>query len=158
LGRKRLFEKRISADEMRKKTKEYQIFVLKDIFPEYKLKEYMNKIKNIVQKNGESEEVGGKFTEDGNSWFYTNGRNLHYFLEEDNDFKKDIKVKDTVKKQSCLNLGNSDENNMKCGTSKNNLADCYSLLKVLDLVRAKNDGLYKSAVVITVLSSMLPGL
>ena len=52
---------------MRKKTKEYQIFVLKDIFPEKKLKEYMNKIKNILQKNGKSEEVGDEFTEDGNS-------------------------------------------------------------------------------------------
>jgi len=35
---------------MRKKTKEYQIFVLKDIFPEYKLKEYMNKIKIYHKK------------------------------------------------------------------------------------------------------------
>ncbi len=47
---------------MRKKTKEYQTFVLKDIFPEYKLKEYMNGMKNILQKNGESEEVGDEFT------------------------------------------------------------------------------------------------
>ena len=35
---------------MRKKTKEYQTFVLKDIFPENKLKKYMNRIKNILQK------------------------------------------------------------------------------------------------------------
>jgi len=122
---------------MRKKTKEYQTLVLEDIFPEYKLKKYMNKIKNILQKNGESEEVGDEFTGNGNSWFYTNGKNLHYFLEEDNDTNKDIKDEDNIKKQSCLNLGNSDENNMKCGTSKNNLVDCYSLLKVLDLVRAQ---------------------
>ena len=57
---------------MRKKTKEFQTLVLKDIFPEYKLKEYMNKIKNILQKNGESEEVDKEFTGNGNSWFYTN--------------------------------------------------------------------------------------
>ena len=52
---------------MRKKTKEYQTFVLKDIFPEYDLKGYMNGIKNILQKNGEVDEVGEEFTEDGNS-------------------------------------------------------------------------------------------
>jgi len=40
-----------SEDEMRKKTKEYQTFVLKDIFLEYKLKEYINSMKKIVQKN-----------------------------------------------------------------------------------------------------------
>ena len=82
---------------MRKKTKEYQTLVLKDIFPEYKLKKYVNKIKNMLQKNGESEEVGDEFTEDGNSWFYTNGKNLHYFLEEDNDNKEDIKDEDNIK-------------------------------------------------------------
>ena len=64
MGRKRLFEKRIFTDKIRKKTKKYQIFVLKDIFPEYSLKKYMNRIKNIVQKNGESEEVGDEFTEE----------------------------------------------------------------------------------------------
>ena len=45
---------------MRKKTKEYQTFVFKDIFSEYKLKKYMNEIKNILQKNGESEEIFGE--------------------------------------------------------------------------------------------------
>jgi len=69
----------------------------------------MNKIKNILQKNGESEEIGEDFTGDGNGWFYTNGKNLHYFLEENNDTNKDIKDKDTVKIQSCLNLGNSEK-------------------------------------------------
>ena len=68
-GRKRLFEKRMSAEEMRKKTNEYQTFVLKDIFPEYKLKEYIDGIKDILQKNGDNEEVGDVFTGDGNSWF-----------------------------------------------------------------------------------------
>ena len=38
--------------------------VLKDIFPEYKLKKYINKIKNILQKNGESDKeiFGEDFT------------------------------------------------------------------------------------------------
>ncbi len=88
-----IFKEYISEEEMRKKTKEYQTLVLKDIFPEYKLKKYMDRIENILQKNGKSEEVDDEFTEDGNSWFYTNGKNLHYFLKEDNDTKKDIKGK-----------------------------------------------------------------
>ncbi len=58
-------------------------------------------------------------TEDGNCWFYTNGKNLHYFLEEDNDFKRDIKAKDNIKKQSCLNLGNSERLSLKCVMEEN---------------------------------------
>jgi len=38
VGRKKLFEKRVSVEEMREKTKEYQYFALKDIFSEYELK------------------------------------------------------------------------------------------------------------------------
>jgi len=46
-------EKCISVEEMKKKTKEYQTFVLEDIFSEYELKELMNGIEKIVQKNSE---------------------------------------------------------------------------------------------------------
>ena len=134
-GRKKLFEKRISAEEMRKKTKEYQTFVLKDIFPEEKLKEYMNKIKNKLQKNSESdEEFGDEFTGNGNVWFYTNGKDLHYFLEEDNSTKEDIRDKDDVKKQSCLNLGNSERINSKCEAEENQLIDRYDEETVLQQI------------------------
>jgi len=44
-------EKCMSKDEIMKKTKEYQTFVLKDIFSEYEPKKYINSIKKIVQKN-----------------------------------------------------------------------------------------------------------
>lgn len=37
-------EKCISEEKMRRKTKEYQTFVLKGIFLEYELKEYINSI------------------------------------------------------------------------------------------------------------------
>ena len=104
---------------MRKKTKEYQTFVLKNIFPEYSLKEYMNRIKNILQKNGESEEVGDEFTGNGNSWFYTNGKNLYYFLEGDNNVKEVINNKYIVKIQNCLNLGNSEKLRLKCEVEEN---------------------------------------
>lgn len=44
-------EKCIFEKEMRKKTKEYQIFVFKDIFSEYELKEYTNGgIEKMMQK------------------------------------------------------------------------------------------------------------
>ena len=78
---------------MMKKTKEYQYFVLNKIFPEYELKEYLNGIKNIIQKNTKcSKEVFGKDFdwENDNGWFHTNGKNLYYFLEEDNNTKEDI--------------------------------------------------------------------
>ena len=104
-------------------TKEYQTFALKDIFPEYELKECMNRIKNILQKNGECNEIGDVFTEDGNSWFYTNGKNLHYFLEEDNDTNKNMKDKGDVKIQSCLNLGNSEKLGLICEVEKSELID-----------------------------------
>jgi len=49
-GRKWLFERRVSAEEIKKKTKEYQYFVFNKIFSEKNLKEYLNGIKNIIQK------------------------------------------------------------------------------------------------------------
>ena len=41
---KKLFKELISEDKIKKKIKEYQTFVLKDIFSEYELKEYINVI------------------------------------------------------------------------------------------------------------------
>jgi hypothetical protein len=40
----------MSEDKIKKKIKEYQTFVLKDIFSEYELKKYINGIEKIVQK------------------------------------------------------------------------------------------------------------
>jgi hypothetical protein len=48
---KRLFKNLISEDKIKKKIKEYQTFVLKDIFSEYELKKYINGIEKIMQKN-----------------------------------------------------------------------------------------------------------
>lgn len=76
-----------------------------------------------VQKNGENEKVGDVFTRNGNSWFYTNGKDLHYSLKEDSDVKRDMKDKDTVKKQSCLNLGNSEKIRLICEVEVNKLID-----------------------------------
>ena len=72
----------------------------------------------IYHKKGESEEGSDEFTGNENSWFYTNGKNLHYFLEENSNANKDMKDKNTVKKQSCLNLGNSEKSNPKCETEE----------------------------------------
>ncbi len=49
-GRKWLFERRVSAEEIKKKTKEYQYFVFNKIFTEKMLKKCINGIKNIMQK------------------------------------------------------------------------------------------------------------
>ncbi|MBU7029406.1 MAG: hypothetical protein HXS48_20895 [Theionarchaea archaeon] len=57
---------------MERKTKGYQAFVLKDIFSEDGLKEYLNGIKNILQKNTKcSKEVFGEDFdwENGNGLF-----------------------------------------------------------------------------------------
>jgi len=92
-GENLIIERRVSANEIEEKTKEYQYFVLNDIFSEYELKNYLNRIKNIIQKNTKySKEV---FDEDfdwenDNDWFHTNGKNFYYFLEEDNNTKEDI--------------------------------------------------------------------
>ncbi|KYK34288.1 MAG: hypothetical protein AYK18_14315 [Theionarchaea archaeon DG-70] len=53
-------------------------------------------------------------SKNGNSWFYTNGKNLYNFLEEDTYIKEDIKDENNVKKQSCPNLGNSERVEPKC--------------------------------------------
>ena len=52
-GQNLIIERRVSAEKMRKKTKEYQYFVLKDIFSEGNLKKCINGIKNILTKNEE---------------------------------------------------------------------------------------------------------
>ncbi|MBU7026968.1 MAG: hypothetical protein HXS48_08500 [Theionarchaea archaeon] len=62
-GRKWLFEKGVSAEEIGEKTKEYQIFVLNGIFPEKKLKKCINGIKNIVKKRSVIK-VGETFAEE----------------------------------------------------------------------------------------------
>ena len=59
----------MSEDKIKKKIKEYQTFVLKDIFSEYELKEYINGIEKIVQKNDGCQENG--FCEDH---VYGNGK------------------------------------------------------------------------------------
>jgi len=52
-GRNLIIEKRVSAEKMERKTKEYQYFVLKDIFSERNLKKCINEIKKILTKNEE---------------------------------------------------------------------------------------------------------
>jgi len=45
-------------------------------------------------------------------------KNFYYFLEEDDNIKEDIQNEDYLKKQSCLNLGNSERINSKCEVFK----------------------------------------
>ena len=63
----------ISEDKIKKKIKEYQTFVLKDIFSEYELKEYINGIEKIVQKMVVVTKIMSKDHVYGNGkkWFYT---------------------------------------------------------------------------------------
>jgi hypothetical protein len=50
--------KTISANKMRKKIQEYQSFVFRNIFPEYELKEYLDSVEKIVQKDSENKKRG----------------------------------------------------------------------------------------------------
>ena len=60
-GQNLIIERRVSVEEIGEKTKEYQYFVLNKIFPKNELKEYLNGIKNIIQKNTKcSKEVFGE--------------------------------------------------------------------------------------------------
>jgi hypothetical protein len=102
-GRMKIFEKRVSADEM-KRTEEYQDFSLRDIFSEEDLKVFMDEIHDIVQENGDD---NGDCVQDAGG-FYAHGKNLHNFLEEKNQSNRKIKEENEVKKQSCLHLGNSE--------------------------------------------------
>ena len=52
-GQNLIIERRVSAEKMRKKTKEYQYFVFEDIFSERNLKKCINGMKNILTKNEE---------------------------------------------------------------------------------------------------------
>ncbi|MBU7028396.1 MAG: hypothetical protein HXS48_15795 [Theionarchaea archaeon] len=46
-----IIERRVSAEKMRKKTREYQYFAFNKIFSERNLKKCINGIKNILTKN-----------------------------------------------------------------------------------------------------------
>jgi len=52
-GQNLIIERRVSAEKIGEKTKEYQYFVLKDIFSEKNLKKCINGMKNILTKNEE---------------------------------------------------------------------------------------------------------
>jgi len=79
-GQTLIIERRVSADEMRKKTKEYQAFVFKDIFSENELKKYINGIKNILQKNEECDKGLVKpLHERGDMILYIWGKFLLFF-------------------------------------------------------------------------------
>jgi len=133
-GRKKIFEKRISEEEIIKKTKEYQTFVLKDIFSEYELKEYLESVEKIVQKNNKNKNTNfSKQTvwDERDLWFYVNEKNLHYFLEEDNQTNKDIKEKNDSKNKSCLNLGNLEGKKPECEVEEKKVMDQYDEVTVL---------------------------
>jgi hypothetical protein len=65
---------------------------------------------------------------------YTIGRNLQYSLKEDNGTKKDIRDKDTLKMQSCLNLGNSKQITLNCKVGEHELLDQYDEGAVLQQI------------------------
>ncbi len=64
-------------------------------------------------------------------WFYVNEKNLHYFLEEDNQTNKGIKEKNDSKNKSCLNLGNLGGKKPECEMEENELIDHYDEVTVL---------------------------
>ena len=89
-GQNLIIERRVSAEEVRKKTKEYQAFVLRDIFPERNLKKCINGIKNILTKNEECDKGLVKPLYGREDMVYTYEENFYYFLEEDDNTKEDI--------------------------------------------------------------------
>ena len=133
-GRKKLFENLISEDKIKKKIKEYQTFVLKDIFSEYELKEYINGIEKIIQKNDGCQKNGfceGLVWETRKDWFYAHEENLLYFLEEDKTINSIIQEENSSKKQSCLNLCNSGEIKENYEVEENGLIEDYDEETVL---------------------------
>jgi hypothetical protein len=132
-GRMKIFEKRVSANEM-KKIEEYQDFSLKDIFSEEDLKVFMDEIQDIVQENGGD---NGDCVQD-TDLFYTHEGNLHYFLKEDNQSNRKIEEENEVKKQSCLNLGNSEQITLNCGLGEPKLIDQYDEETVLQQIQEED--------------------
>ncbi|MGD2251240.1 MAG: hypothetical protein PVF58_22815 [Candidatus Methanofastidiosia archaeon] len=142
--RKKLFEKLILPDEMKKKIKEYHTFVLKDVFSEDELNEYLDGIKKIVQNNNGCDKEGcgeDLVWENGGNWFYTDEKDLFYFLEDDRGGSKDIKeksehnktIKENEVKKQCL-IGNSEQMKLYCEVGESELIDIYDEETVLQQI------------------------
>jgi len=133
-GRVTVFEKCINEEENPEKTRLSTSLVLKDIFSEDRLKEYLNCVEKKCEKNKSCNKYIVYTDELSDSencdWFYCS-ENLVYFSKQKRTSNKELDKLIGIKSKSRVNAYNSDEKKVKCGISENNLIDQYDEETVL---------------------------
>ena len=130
-GRKWIFEKCHENAESQKIRNCAQL-VFRDIFPEDRIKEYVESVKKICAQHGCSKVVcGGEVLGSGGyKWFYS-GSDCAYSSEQEGEIETKIKEENDCKNEQRTNAHNSGEENFGCRILKANLIDQYDEETVL---------------------------
>ncbi len=108
--------------------------VFRDIFPESRLKEYVESVeKECAKREGGSIVVEGRRVEVDQEygWFYGN---CAYFSEQANEGKGGLEEETGSKSENRTNTHNSGEEEFECGTLKGNLIESYDEETVLSQI------------------------
>jgi hypothetical protein len=104
----------------------------RDIFPEERLKEYLEELEEVwnlnVKCDGGSCEIG----EDGYDWFFS--ERVPYFLEEDSEVEPGKKDEGARKCESSINGHNLEEKKEECKVKEQSLLDEYDEETVLQQI------------------------
>ena len=109
----------------------YERLYFKDIFPEEKLKEYLEELEKIWNKNGKYNTEVNSIVKECNkySWFYT--EKVPYFLKKNNGTNKKIKDENYMKNESSINPHNLGEKEEDYKVLEDHLIDQYDEETVL---------------------------
>jgi len=109
----------------------YERLYFKDIFPEEKLKEYLEELEKIWNKNGKYNTEVNSIVKECNkySWFYT--EKVPYFLKKNNETNKEIKDENYMKNGSSINPHNLGEKEEDYKVLEDHLIDQYDEETVL---------------------------
>jgi hypothetical protein len=131
--RKKIFEK-CRLEENTGDIEDYEHSYFKGIFPEEKLKEFMDELEIIWNKNETCNTGIGKTVNDSddNNWFYT--EKVPYFLEDKNETDKGIINENSIENKNFTNVHNLGEKKKNCEVKKDELIDTYDEETVLSQI------------------------
>jgi len=130
-GRRKVFEKCRIENEDCETTDIYGRSYFEDIFPKEKLKEYLEGLGKIRNKNGKNNNKVESILKGENSYYWFYVKKVPYFLEDNNGTKNKMKDKNNLKKENSINDHNLNEKKEYCEVGENELIDQYDEETVL---------------------------
>ncbi len=132
-GRKKVFEKCRIENENCETTDVYGRSYFKDIFPENKLKEYLEGLEKMRNKNGKNNTRvnSNSILKEKNNYYWFYAKKVPYFLEDNNETNKKIKNENPMKNGSSINDHNLSEKKENCKVEEKELIDHYDEETVL---------------------------